>query len=215
MDIRMNLLFSQLQKYCEDHSGMPDEVLYELQRETGQKTLAPQMISGYLQGQFLEFISRLARPKRILEVGTFTAYATICLARGLHPEGKMDTIEVNPELAYLINKYLEKAKLTEKVDLHIGDALTIIPTLPGEFDLVFLDAGKQDYQLYYELLIDRIPGGGLILADNVLWSGKVLTEPHDADTAALHAFNEMVQADQRVDKLMLPLRDGLYIIQKR
>ena len=215
MDIRMNSLVNALQQYCEAHSGQVDEVLYELERETGLKTLAPQMISGHLQGQFLQMLSLIARPRRILEVGTFTGYATICLARGLAKEGRMDTIEVNPELAYLIRKYLKRADIADKVRLHIGDALEIIPGLSGNFDLIFLDAGKQQYQDYYELLIDRVNPGGLLLADNVLWSGKVLRQPHDADTAALHHFNEMIREDERVNKVMLPLRDGLYVIRKK
>lgn len=211
----MNKLVNAIQQYCEDHSGRPDRILYELERETGLKTLAPQMMSGHLQGQLLQMISQLTQPRRILEIGTFTGYATICLARGLSENGEMHTIEVNPELAFIIKKYLKKAGLNEKVQLHLGDAREIIPQLPGTFDLVFLDAGKQHYPAYYELLIDRLPPGALLLADNVLWSGKVVQENHDADTAALHQFNEMVQADERVDKLMLPLRDGLYLIRKR
>ncbi|PHN03569.1 methyltransferase [Flavilitoribacter nigricans DSM 23189 = NBRC 102662] len=211
----MNSLVNAIQYYCEQHSGQPDEVLYELERETGLKTLAPQMISGHLQGQLLQLLSQIARPRHILEVGTFTGYATICLARGLAEGGRMDTIEVNAELAYIIRKYLKKAGLKDRVQLHIGDALEIIPRLPGNFDLIFLDAGKQHYQAYYDLLIDRMPSGGLLLADNVLWSGKVLHEKQDADTATLHQFNEMIQADERVDKLMLPLRDGLYVIRKK
>lgn len=215
MDLRMNSLVTALHDYCESHSTPPDRVLYELERETGLKTLAPQMISGSLQGQLLGLISRLKAPKRILEVGTFTGYATICLARGLAPDGEMHTIEVNPELAYIIQKYLDKAGLSRQVHLHLGDALELIPELPGEFDLVFLDAGKQHYEAYYHLLIDRIPSGGILLADNILWSGKVLQNQHDKDTQVLHRFNEMIRDDERVDKIMLPLRDGLYIIQKR
>lgn len=204
-----------MQQYCEAHSNPPDQVLYELERETGQKTLAPQMISGRLQGQLLQMISQLAQPRRILEVGTFTAYATICLARGLAPGGEMHTIEVNPELAYLIRKYLDKAGLSRQVHLHIGNALELIPQLPGQFDLIFLDAGKQHYSAYYELLIDRMPPGSLLLADNVLWSGKVLAEVQDTDTRSLQAFNDLVMQDERVDKVMLPLRDGLYLIRRR
>jgi predicted O-methyltransferase YrrM len=211
----MNRLATALHEYCEAHSTQPDAVLYELERETGLKTLAPQMISGALQGQLLTLISRLKGPKRILEVGTFTGYATICLARGLAATGEMHTIEVNPELAYIIRKYLDKAGLQNKVQLHIGDALEIIPKLPGEFDLIFLDAGKQHYLAYYQMLIDRMPSGGLLLADNILWSGKVLQEDQDKDTRILHQFNELIRDDERVDKIMLPLRDGLYIIQKR
>lgn len=215
MDLRTNSLVNAIQQYCETHSGAQDPILYELERETGLKTLAPQMLSGHLQGQFLQMISRLKRPQRILEIGTFTGYATICLARGLATEGIMHTIEVNPELAYIIRKYLKKAQLEDQVHLHIGDALKLIPNLAGPFDLVFLDAGKQHYPTYYQLLIDRISPGGLLLVDNVLWSGKVLREKRDADAESLHSFNAMIQADERVDKLLLPLRDGLYMIQKR
>ncbi|MEZ4993466.1 MAG: O-methyltransferase [Saprospiraceae bacterium] len=215
MDLRMSRLATTLHDYCEAHSSQPDPVLYELERETGLKTLAPQMITGALQGQLLSLISRLKSPRRILEVGTFTGYATICLARGLAAGGEMHTIEVNPELEYIIRKYLGKAGLTHQVQLHIGDALEIIPELPGEFDLIFLDAGKQHYERYYHQLIDRMPSGGLLLADNVLWSGKVLQKEQDKDTRVLHQFNEMIRDDDRVDKLMLPLRDGLFIIQKR
>ncbi|MCB0628727.1 MAG: O-methyltransferase [Lewinella sp.] len=211
----MSRLATTLHDYCEAHSSQPDPVLYELERETGLKTLAPQMITGALQGQLLSLISRLKSPRRILEVGTFTGYATICLARGLAAGGEMHTIEVNPELEYIIRKYLGKAGLTHQVQLHIGDALEIIPELPGEFDLIFLDAGKQHYERYYHQLIDRMPSGGLLLADNVLWSGKVLQKEQDKDTRVLHQFNEMIRDDDRVDKLMLPLRDGLFIIQKR
>lgn len=215
MDLRMNSLITALHEYCEAHSSPPDQVLYELERETGLKTLAPQMISGRLQGQLLTMISRLKSPNRILEVGSFTGYATICLARGLSTTGEMHTIEVNPELAYIIRKYLAKAGLEDRVQLHIGDALELIPQLTGEFDLIFLDAGKQQYEAYYKLLIDRMPPGGLLLADNILWSGKVLQDEHDKDTRTLHRFNELIRDDERVDKIMLPLRDGLYIIQKR
>lgn len=214
MDLRSNRFLNAIQQYCEAHSGGPDPVLYELERETGLKTLAPQMLSGRLQGQFLQMISRLMQPKRILEVGAFTGYATICLARGLAPGGYMHTIEVNPELAYIIRKYLHKAGLQPQVQLHIGDALEVIPILPGDFDLIFLDAGKQQYAAYFELLIDRLTPGGLLLADNVLWSGKVLQEQKDADAESLHRFNAMIRDDERVEQVMLPLRDGLFMIRK-
>ena len=216
MDIRMNQLINSIHQYCVMHSSKADSVLYQLARETGLKTLAPQMISGPLQGLLLQTISGLKKPKRILEVGTFTGYATICLARGLADGGKMDTIEVNPELAYIIKKYLKKAGLNQQVTLHIGDARQVIPKLEGDFDLVFLDAAKQHYSEYYQLLIDRIPPGGLLLADNVLWSGKVLdNEPQDPDARSLHEFNEMIRDDASVNKLLLPLRDGLFVIQKK
>lgn len=216
MDIRNDELVNALHHYSTSMSTKPDPVLYDLERETGLKTLSPQMISGSLQGQFLQLISTLQQPDRILEVGTFTGYAAICMARGLSPDGELHTIEVNRELEHIIRKYLNRAQLEEKVHLHWGDALEIIPTLEGQFDLVFLDADKRQYQAYYELVVERVPSGGLILADNVLWSGKVLDSDRsdDADAASLHAFNQMVLADERVENVLVPLRDGLMMIRK-
>lgn len=213
----MQRLDANIFEYCEQWSTAPDPVLYELERETHLKTLAPQMLSGALQGQLLRLLSQLQQPKSVLEIGTFTGYATICLAQGLAKGGQVRTIEANPELEYLIRKYLEKAELKEQVELYIGDAMKVIPELPGTFDLVFIDAGKQYYQDYYELVIDRVEAGGLIIADNVLWSGKVATDLRetDADTQKLHAFNAALQADKRVDNLLLPVRDGLLVARKR
>ena len=173
------------------------------------------MLSGPLQGRFLALLSRLIKPKLILEVGTFTGYAAHCLAEGLAEEGTLHTIEGNPELAYLINKHLAAAQLTNKVKLHLGDAKVIIPTLPDAFDLVFLDANKREYAIYFDLLADKIAPGGLLLADNILWSGKVIEDHHDPDTLALDAFNKKVLADERFDPLLLPLRDGLMIAQRK
>lgn len=217
MDIRNDDLLHAIHHYSTELSSEPDSLLYDLERETGLKTLSPQMLSGRLQGQFLECISTLLRPKRILEVGTFTGYAAICLARGLAEGGELHTIEIEPELEYMIRKYLARAHLTEQVHLHLGNALEIIPELGGEFDLVFLDAAKQEYTAYYQLIIDRLRPGGLILADNVLWSGKVLEkeQSEDADAVALHAFNQMIHDDPRVQNILLPLRDGLMMIRKR
>ncbi len=212
----MDRLLQNLHRYCEQHTQPPSPVLYELERETHLKTLAPQMMSGRLQGQLLRLLSRLQRPQRILEIGTFTGYATICLAEGLQTKGVLHTIEANPELEYLIRKYLRKAKLEARVHLHIGRAEIIIPNLEGRFDFVFIDAGKQDYQRHYDLVIDRLRPGGLLLADNVLWSGKVI-DPHnqDQDAETLKAFNDKIAADARVETLMLPLRDGLLIARKK
>lgn len=208
---------SAIYQYCEQWSEPISPLLHELERETHLKTLAPQMLSGKLQGQLLALFSKLLRPSCVLEIGTFTGYAAICLAQGLAPGGVLHTIEANPELAYLIRKYIGKAGLEGQVQLHIGDALQVLPELPGTFDLVFIDAGKQHYQAYYDLIIDRVAPGGLILADNVLWSGKVATELRetDADTQKLHEFNQRMQADERVDSLLLPLRDGLLAARKR
>ncbi len=204
----------QLEQYCQSHTSPLSPLLHELERETHLKTLAPQMLSGPLQGQLLRFLSLLLQPAAILEIGTFTGYSALCLAEGLQAGGVLHTIEANPELEYLIRKYVARAGMEECIQLHIGRAEDIIPSLEGNFDLVFIDAGKQEYGLFYDLLIDRVRPGGLILADNVLWSGKVLDPGNDADAQALHAFNERVQADGRVENLMLPVRDGLLVMRR-
>jgi len=208
-------LYTLLNDYCERMSTPPAELLYRLERETHLKTLAPQMLSGRLQGQFLRMLSSWIKPLRILEIGTFTGYATLCLAEGLPQDGELHTIEANPEMAYLIRKYVAESGRKDQIQVHIGDAHERIPEIPGSFDLVFIDAGKRDYTSYFNLIIDRVTTGGCILADNVLWSGKVLHPGQDEDTASLHAFNELVQADGRVDNLILPLRDGLMLARKR
>ena len=212
----MNLTEKAILQYCEAHTTPPSEVLYQLERETHLKTLAPQMLSGHLQGQLLRFISLLARPRFILEVGTFTGYAALCLADGLAPDGRLHTIEANPELEHIIRKYIRQAGQEDRVHLHLGRAQDVIPTLDFLWDLVFIDAAKQDYETYYELLIERVRPGGLLVADNVLWSGKVINgREEDADADVLHHFNEKIQADERVDNLMLPVRDGLLFIRKK
>jgi predicted O-methyltransferase YrrM len=211
----MNELIQAIHAYCTEHTTPPGEALHQLERETHLKTLAPQMLSGPLQGRFLALLSRLMRPQSILEVGTFTGYATHCLAEGLAPDGRIHTIEGNPEIAYLIRKHLAAAQLTERVTLHLGDALEIIPTLPGPFDLVFLDANKRQYDAYFGLVADKIRPGGLLLADNVLWSGKVVTGATDPDTRAMDAFNKQLLADARFRLVLLPLRDGLLLAERK
>jgi len=204
----------EIHEYCETHTSPLPEVLLELERETHLKTLSPQMLSGRLQGQLLAFLSNLIRPKAILEIGTFTGYSAICLAQGLASGGVLHTIEVNRELEHFVLKYLSKASLAEVVQLHIGRAQDIVPTLPDGFDLVFIDAAKQDYPLFYDLVIEKINPGGLLIADNILWDGKVLTPEKDQDAAMLHAFNLKVAADERVEQLLLPVRDGLLVARK-
>ncbi len=213
----MNDALNKINAYCEAHTTPPSTVLNELERETHLKTLAPQMLSGHLQGQFLAMLSRIQQPRLVLEIGTFTGYAAICLAQGLKKGGTVHTIEANPELEYLIRKYIGRAGLDDSIRLHIGDALEVIPGLDGPFDMVFIDANKQEYARYYDLVIDKVAPGGLILADNVLWSGKVLTSAErekDQDAALIHRFNEKVLRDERVENAMLPLRDGLLIVRK-
>ncbi len=209
-------LFDQaLIEYCEAHTTPISEVLYQLERETHLKTLSPQMISGPLQGQLLQFISKMIRPTCILEIGTFTGYSAICMAQGLQKNGQLHTIEANMELEYIIRPFLKKANLEDQIQLYMGDARTIVPTMDLTFDLVMIDAGKKDNGLYFDLVLDKIRPGGFILVDNVLWSGKVFMQnPPDKDTRQIRAFNEKIQADDRVENVLLPIRDGLIVIRK-
>jgi predicted O-methyltransferase YrrM len=211
----MNRHQKEIHKYCSNHSTPQSDILYELERETYLKTLAPQMMSGHLQGRFLSLLSKMQRPRRVLELGVFTGYATLCLAEGLAEDGIIHAIEGNPELEYIIHKYVKKAGLEDKVKLHIGDAKVIAGDLDETFDLVFIDAGKRDYAFYYDLIIEKVNSGGILLADNVLWSGKVISGATDADTQLLDAFNKKVNADPRVENIIMPLRDGLTIIRKK
>lgn len=203
-----------MSSYCEAHTSALSEVLQQLERETHLRTLAPQMLSGPLQGQFLKMVCGMIQPVKVLEIGTFTGYSAICMAGGLSDGGVIHTIEANKELEYLIRKYISKAGLESKIMLHIGDALEVIPKLSGPFDLVWIDAAKQDYATYYDLILEKVRPGGFILADNVLWSGKVYRNEHDADTEALRDFNKKVQDDSRVENVLLPIRDGILMARK-
>ncbi len=202
-------------EYCLAHSSPPSELLRALDRETHLKTLSPQMLSGAYQGALLRFISLMMRPWRVLEIGTFTGYASLCLAEGLAEDGVLHTIEANDELAWLINKYVAEAGLNRKVCLHLGDAADIIPALEETFDLVFLDAGKLDYLNHYEMALPKMRPGGFLLADNVLWDGKVAGGDTKDETArVLRDFNAHVHADARVENLLLPVRDGVMMVRK-
>lgn len=201
--------------YCTAHTSPAHPILLELERETHLSTLSPQMLSGPLQGAFLRMLSQMIQPERILEIGTFTGYAAICLAAGLPDHGRLHTIEINPELAHIIQKYIQKAGLLDKIQLHIGDAAAVLPTLGELFDLVFLDAGKLDYPQHYEIAMQYLRPGGYLLADNVLWDGKVPNPAHqDPTTQILRTFNDTVHQDNRVENLLLPLRDGIMIARK-
>lgn len=206
--------YTRLYEYCVKHSTAMDELLYELDRETHLKTLAPRMSSGPIQGRILSLISNLVNPKYILEIGTFTGFATLNLVRGLQADGELITIEVNPELQYISNKYFTKSGYGDRIKQHIGNAKEIIPTLDYKFDLIFLDAGKRDYPIYYELILPKLRGGGIILADNILWSGKILDEKMDKTSIVLDKFNQQVVEDPRVENVILPLRDGINVIRK-
>ena len=174
----------------------------------------PRMVSGHLQGRFLSMVSHMIKPQNILEIGTYTGYSAICLAEGMQPNGKLVTIDVNEELEKRVRGYFREGGLENKIDYLLGDAATIIPALNSTFDLVFIDADKENYAKYYELVFDKVPMGGYILADNVLWSGKVVREKIDKDTRAIKSFNEKIQSDSRVENMLLPLRDGISLVRK-
>lgn len=202
-------------EYCAAHTSGVSQVLKDLERETHLRTLSPQMLSGPYQGTLLRFFSMMIRPRRILEIGTFTGYTAICLAEGLTDDGILHTIEINDELSPLILKYLQKSDFEKKVRLHLGDAATVVPALDEMFDLVFLDAGKLDYPVHYELVLAKTRPGGFILADNVLWDGKVAAGDEKDETArVLRTFNNMVQNDPRVENILVPVRDGLMVMRK-
>ena len=203
-------------EYLKTHSTPASEALQWLERQTHLRTNHARMLSGHEVGSLLAMISRLARPANILELGVFTGYSTICLAEGLAEGGTIHAIEINDELEDLIREGYGKAGIAGKVQLHFGDAKEIIPTLDCRFDLVYIDANKREYPDYYNLVFDKVVQGGLILADNVLWDGKVLQEPmpQDAQTRGIAAFNDMVAADPRVEVFILPVRDGLSVIRK-
>ncbi len=202
----------QILSYIENLTAPQSELLAALERETYQKTVLPQMISGHYQGRLLSLLSRLKQPKNILEIGTFTGYATLCLAEGLTPDGQIITIDKNDEFQTIQNKYFEQSAYRKRIKQIVGNARDIIPKLETIFDLVFLDADKRYYPQYFEMILPKMSRGGLLIADNVLWYGKVLEpEAKDAETMAIKHFNEMVANDPRVEALILPVRDGLSI----
>ncbi len=212
----MQFLPEDIELYAEKHSSPESELLSALNRETWQKIVMPRMLSGHIQGRFLSMISKLQRPERILEIGTYTGYSALCLVEGLSESGKLYTIDINDELQPIQDKYFEKSSRKESIHRLFGDALSIIPELNEEFDLVFIDADKDNYINYYNLLIDRLKPGAILLADNVLWSGKV-TKPastNDLETRILQEFNILVTRDARVENILLPIRDGLMMIRK-
>ena len=207
-------IISALYAYCESVSDDQGDILYQLYRETHLKTMAPRMASGPVQGRFLSLLCQLHSPKSILEIGTFTGYATICMAEGLAQNGHITTIEVNPELNHISDKYFKKAGIRDKVTSLIGNAKDLIQTLDQQFDLVFIDAKKKDYALYFDLIYDKVNTGGIILADNVLWDGKVIDGSKDATSKSLRSFNQKVKDHPGLSTLLLPLRDGLMIMRK-
>jgi caffeoyl-CoA O-methyltransferase len=211
----MNLVSPEIEKYIDAHTTNENDVLQQLNRKTQTDVLMPQMLSGKVQGQFLKFISQMLQPNRVLEIGTFTGYAAICLAEGLTENGKLFTIDINEELEDIVGKHVEKAGLQHKIIQIVGDATQEINQLDETFDLVFIDADKQNYGLYFDLVIDKVRSGGFILADNVLWSGKIIDEKKDKDTQKLADFNTKVQQDNRVENVIVSIRDGIMMIRKK
>jgi predicted O-methyltransferase YrrM len=203
-----------IEKYCEQHSSNVSDVLNELERITYLRTTQPHMVSGALQGEFLIFLSKIIQPKLVIDIGTFTGYSAICLAQGLSENGLVHTIDIDDEKESIVHKFIQKANLQNSIKYHIGKALDIIPTIDGKIDMVFIDADKETYPAYFDLVIDKVRKGGIILADNVLWKGKILNEKMDKKTQIIDDFNKKIQADSRVENILLPLRDGLMMMRK-
>ena len=211
----MDFLKKDIIDYAREFSTKPTQLLQDLERETQYKILMPRMLSGHLMGSMLQFISSIKQPKYILEIGTYTGYSALCLAQGLQENGHLHTIEINEELKDFASKYFKKSKLNEKITLHIGNALDVIPEIDILFDIIFIDADKKNYCAYYDLAIKKLNKGGLLLIDNVLWSGKVLSKAkkNDIETIEIQKLNQKITSDERVKNMILPLRDGLMICE--
>ncbi|MFN5679352.1 MAG: O-methyltransferase, partial [Flavobacteriia bacterium] len=213
---QMEFISPELQQYVTEHSSAVSPLLSQIDRETHLEVLQPRMLSGHFQGRVLSMLAQLLKPTAILEIGTYTGYSALCLAEGLTPDGKLITIDVNEELAPRVRSYFEASAYAQQIDYRIGNAAQLIPTLPYTFDLIFIDADKQQYPLYYEQALEKLKPGGFILIDNVLWSGKVLDTQHqDKDSVLLRELNLKISQDARVEKVLLPIRDGLYLIRKK
>jgi len=210
----MDILNKGLLQYSEEHTTLESELLKKINRDTHTEVSKPRMLSGHLQGRVLAMISRMINPAVILEIGTYTGYSAICLAEGLSSNGKLITLDINEELEDRVRAYFKEAGLETVIDFQVGNALHIIPTLTSIFDLVFIDADKENYSTYFDLIFDKVAVGGFILADNVLWSGKVLDPKPDKDTRAILEFNRKIQNDERVENILLPVRDGVMLIRK-
>ena len=207
----MHFLSEELENYAAQHTEDEPLLLQELNKRTHLNVLQPRMISGHFQGRFLSLLSKMVRPRTILEIGTYTGYATLCLAEGLHPEGVLHTIDIKEELTDLQREFFDRSGYGSQIVQHLGKAADIIPALDTTFDLVFIDADKQNYAHYFDLVIEKMNRGGIILSDNVLWSGKVVEEvkPNDKHTQALKAYNQKIKDDPRVETVLLPIRDGI------
>lgn len=210
----MNLVEKHIEDYCEQYSTKESEVLKELNRETHANVLIPQMLSGHLQGRVLSMLSHMLQPKCILEIGTYTGYSAICFAEGLQNGGKLHTIDINDELEPMVKKVIDEASMGDRIQCYYGNAMEIIPTINETFDLVFIDADKVNYSNYFDLVIDKVRKGGVIIADNILWNGDVTKEKKDKRTQALHNYNAKINSDDRVENVILSIRDGLMLARK-
>jgi len=214
----MHFISEKLDDYVVAHSQSEPKLLQQLNRETYQKILQPRMLSGHYQGRLLSMLSKLIRPQTILEIGTYTGYSALCLAEGMQESGELHTIDINEELFDFQRKYFDKSGYGNQIHQHLGNALDIIPKLETNFDLVFIDADKENYSNYFNCIIDKLNSGGVILSDNVLWSGKVLEtvfQKDDTSTPALIAYNKILNTDDRIETVLLPIRDGLTISRKK
>jgi predicted O-methyltransferase YrrM len=211
----MNLLDDVLNNYIEQHSTPLSDVLQNLYRETHLRTLSPMMVSGHQQGILIQFLSKMIQPEKVLEIGTFTGFSTICWAEGLSKNGTIDTLELNDEYKWFHQKYFNESGFAEKIKVHYGNAREIILQLNSDYNVVFIDADKPAYSAYFDLVIDKVKSGGWIIADNVLWKGKVLEQNKDKTTEIIDAFNKKVSNDNRVESLILSVRDGLNIMRKK
>jgi caffeoyl-CoA O-methyltransferase len=211
----MEFITPEIDNYCVAHTSPESDLLNKLNRETHAKVLQARMLSGHLQGRFLAMLSQMIQPNNILEIGTYTGYSALCLADGLTENGKLITLDVNEELEDFVRSFFQESPLNNKIDFRIGNALEIIPTLNQIFDLVFIDADKLNYANYYDLVFEKVRKGGFIISDNVLWSGKVADKTKkDKDTLSIRAFNKKLHEDNRVENILLPIRDGLLVVRK-
>ena len=210
----MEFLPKQIEDYALEYTTNESNLLAKLNRETWAKVMMPRMLSGHMQGRVLSLLSKLISPENILEIGTYTGYSALCLAEGLNENGKLHTIDCNEEVMQIANCYFEQSDYAKNIVPHIGDALSIIPKLETSFQLVFIDADKENYCNYFDLVIDKLSPGGIIIADNVLWSGKVVEKVKDEETESLVTFSKKVHQDKRVENVLLPIRDGLMVCRK-
>ncbi|WP_422362444.1 O-methyltransferase [Reichenbachiella sp.] len=211
----MDFIKKDIQDYSANHTTAASSLLEKIDRETNLNVLRPRMLSGHVQGRILSMLSHMIRPKCILEIGTYTGYSALCMAEGLSDDGKLYTIDINEELEPIVQQYFEESDYTSRLEYLIGDAMELIPTIDEKFDLVFIDADKVNYLNYYELVLNKMNPGGFVIADNILWSGKVTSSPkaNDKDTKALIEFNQKVHEDSRVENVLMPVRDGLMILR--